>query len=375
LYFAPERLRMNLVQKRLAYIDGLRGVAIVMVFMIHCGSPALYSLGYYGKLFVYHGRYGVAVFFVVSAYTLSRSMERAFDGEAVSWTAYFTRRFFRIAPLYWVILAFVIWNNGAPYEKVLPSALAHFSFANIFLPQYGNDLIQVEWSIVVEFGFYLLLPVFIFACRRRWGIVALAALFVACYRWQDGILQWLGEPYWSNRNFTLLFHLQPFLIGIFTFLAVKEKLVDFRVKLPLAAVCFYGLYLTLRYGEGAWSEAFISACTAWAIISCESDGVARQPLSWRPLTLVGTISYSIYLIHFIVIKRLALPFQLGPNQIVLVQLVTTIGISSVTFLAIEQPGRRVGAWLVARGRSNIVAARPKAATVGLAPGPGSKQPT
>jgi peptidoglycan/LPS O-acetylase OafA/YrhL len=360
----------GLVQKRLAYIDGLRGVAVLMVFMIHCGSPGLRSLGDFGNLFVSHGRYGVAVFFVVSAYTLCLSMAPAFDGEAVSWTAYFVRRFFRIAPLYYVALAFLLWNYGTPRDG-LSSVLAHFSFANMVLPQYGNDIINVEWSIAVEFAFYLLLPVFIFVCRRRWGLLALAALLIVSYRWQVSFLQWLGDPYWSNRNFTLLFHLQPFLIGIFTFLAVKAKLVDFRVKLPLAALCCFGLFLTFRRGEGSWSEAFISACTAWAIISCESNGAARQPLSWAPLTLIGTISYSIYLIHFIIINHLAFPFDLGPNQIALVQLVLAIGISGVTYLAVEKPGRHFGAWLIARGRSGVVAARPTPTAVNLGPRSGS----
>jgi peptidoglycan/LPS O-acetylase OafA/YrhL len=358
---------------RLTYIDGLRGVAVLMVFMIHCGSPALRSLGDYGNLFVNHGRYGVAVFFVVSAYTLCLSMAPAFDGETVSWTSYFIRRFFRIAPLYWVILAFILGVGASEtaHDGILISAVAHFSFANIFLPQYGNDIIGVEWSIAVECAFYLLLPVFIFVCRFRLGVLALAALFIACYRWQVSFLQWLGDPYWTNRNWTLLFHLQPFLVGIFTFLAVRAKLLDFRVKLPVAALCFFGLYLTVRMGEGPWSEAFISACTAGAIISCESNGMARRPLSWAPLALIGTISYSIYLTHFIIIDHLALPFRLGPNQIALAQLVLAIAVSSLTYLAIEQPGRHIGAWLIGRDRSRVVAARPTPAAANLGPRSGS----
>src|SRR5262249_14464866 len=122
------------MQKRLAYVDGLRGVAVLMVFMIHCGSPALRSLGEYGNLLVSHGRYGVAVFFVVSAYTLCLSMAPALDGEGISWNAYLIRRFFRIAPLYWVTLAFVLYNFAGSRNGGLPSALAHFSFANVFLP-------------------------------------------------------------------------------------------------------------------------------------------------------------------------------------------------------------------------------------------------
>jgi peptidoglycan/LPS O-acetylase OafA/YrhL len=289
-------------------------------------------------------------FFVVSAYTLCLSMAPAFDGEGVSWTAYFVRRFFRIAPLYWVTLAFVLYNFAGSRTGGLASALAHFSFANIFLPQYGNDILNVEWSIAVEFAFYLLLPIFIFACRHRLGVLALMILFVVSYREQVKFLYWLGEPYWSNRPYTILYHLQPFLIGIFTFMAVRAKLVGTRTMLLIAAVCLCGLYMTLRYGEGGWSEAFISCCTAGAIISCESDGHARRPLSFIPLTLIGTISYSIYLTHFVILNYLAFPPQLGPNQVALAQFVLSIGISIITYFAVEQPGRRLGAKLIAWGR-------------------------
>src|SRR6202035_4416949 len=133
------------VRERLSYIDGLRGLAALMVFMIHCGSPAIRSLGGYGNLLVDHGRYGVSVFFVVSAYTLCLSVAPAFDGKAILWSAYFIRRFFRIAPLYWCVLAFVLvfGLSETQHDSIVPSALAHFSFANMVLPQYGNDIIGV----------------------------------------------------------------------------------------------------------------------------------------------------------------------------------------------------------------------------------------
>ena len=118
-----------MVRERLSYIDGLRGLAALMVFMIYCGSPAICALGPYGNLLVDHGRYGVSVFFVVSAYTLCLTLAPAFDGEEVSWSAYFIRRFFRIAPLYWLMLAFVLFFglSELPHDSLVPSVLAHFS--------------------------------------------------------------------------------------------------------------------------------------------------------------------------------------------------------------------------------------------------------
>src|SRR5580692_1670930 len=106
-------------RERLAYIDGLRAIAAMMVFLVHSKPPAVFSLGAIGESAVYHGLYGVTVFYVVSAYTLCLSLEPAFEGHRVSWSAYFLRRFFRIAPLYYAVVLYVVWNRlavGAPID-------------------------------------------------------------------------------------------------------------------------------------------------------------------------------------------------------------------------------------------------------------------
>jgi len=112
-------------------------------------------------------------------------------------------------------------------------------------------------------------------------------------------------------------------------------------KLPLLLVCAYFMLLTAKYGEGNWSETLISAITALAIANCTSSGITRVVFSSWPLVMIGKISYSVYLTHFIVIKYF--PFSLGPNQAALAQLFLTVAISCVLYFAIEQPGRRIGA--------------------------------
>jgi peptidoglycan/LPS O-acetylase OafA/YrhL len=354
------------VRERLSYIDGLRGLAALMVFMIHCGSPAIRSLGKYGNLLVDHGRYGVSVFFVVSAYALCLSVAPAFDGEATSWTAYFIRRFFRIAPLYWLVLAFVLvfGLSVTQHDSIVPSVLAHFSFANMFLPQYGNDLIGVEWSIAVEFAFYILLPFLVLMCRQPVGVLAIVGLIITSLLYKLRMLEWLGEPFWSNRNFSLLSHIEPFTIGILTFLAAKQGLISAGTKLPLFLMCACLLFVTAKLGEGTWSETMVSLITALAIANCTSSGMTRSALSFWPVVMIGKISYSIYLTHFIILDYFHFPIPLGPNQVVLAQLFVTLAISFVLYFAVEQPARRVGSRLAAaveRTRQQRLSTEPIAA--------------
>src|SRR5262249_23668668 len=99
--------------KRLAYLDGLRAIAALMVFLIHSGAPTLRAAGPIGNSIVDHGKYGVTVFFVVSAFSLCVSLQPAFAGARVSWAAYFVRRFFRIAPLYYVVMAYVLLSGSS----------------------------------------------------------------------------------------------------------------------------------------------------------------------------------------------------------------------------------------------------------------------
>ena len=356
------------MRERLSYIDGLRGLAALMVFMIHSGSPAIRALGKYGNLVVDHGRYGVSVFFVVSAYTLCLSIAPAFDGEAPSWAAYFIRRLFRIAPLYWLVLTLVLalGLRESQHDSIVPSALAHFSFANMVLPQYGNDLIGVEWSIAVEFAFYILLPVLVLACRRPAGPWAIAALVVASLAFKWRFIEWLGEPFWSNRNFSLLSHIEPFAIGILTFVAARRGHVGPRAKLFLSFVCAGLLFLTATRGEGTWSESMISLITALAIADCTSGGITRTALSSWPIVTIGKISYSVYLTHFILLKHLHFPIELGPNQSALAVLAVTLAISCFSYFAVEQAGRRIGARLAAAvertGRQRLRAEPAAAAT-------------
>src|SRR5690242_7353076 len=86
-------------------LDGLRGVAALMVFLIHANGMGLRELGQIGNSIADHGKYGVTVFFVVSAYSLCLSVSPAFDGRPVSWPGYFARRAFRIIPMYFFALA------------------------------------------------------------------------------------------------------------------------------------------------------------------------------------------------------------------------------------------------------------------------------
>jgi len=140
------------------YIDSMRGVAILMVLAVH--STMFFKLFNLSELpfniekILYSGKYGVALFFIVSAYTLFRSLDLRKEN---SFVKYFIRRFFRIAPMYYLVLIvlFIVDNDQGISTLNLTT---HILFINGFFVNYFNSIMGVEWTIFVEVAFYLLLP-------------------------------------------------------------------------------------------------------------------------------------------------------------------------------------------------------------------------
>src|SRR5579872_2655088 len=93
--------------KHFDYIDALRGYAILMVIAVHT-SQAFPDLPIeLFKVFA-QGARGVQLFFVTSALTLSMSWVARNEGAS----EFYTRRIFRIAPMFWVAIIFFVWLNG-----------------------------------------------------------------------------------------------------------------------------------------------------------------------------------------------------------------------------------------------------------------------
>ena len=93
--------------RRFSYIDALRGYAILMVIEVHT-SQLFSDLPGPLATILNQGARGVQLFFVTSAFTLSMSWVARNETTA----DFFTRRLFRIAPMFWIAIIFYLWLNG-----------------------------------------------------------------------------------------------------------------------------------------------------------------------------------------------------------------------------------------------------------------------
>ncbi len=160
---------------KLNYIDSIRGVAILMVILVHAAQsvPGLSPLT---SLLADYGQMGVQLFFVASAYTLCLSATKR-RGESRGWLKYAIRRYFRIAPLYY--LGILIYFGRALIEAangiVGRTLLEDYSLANVaanvllvhgFYPPANNTVVPGGWSIGTEVAFYAIFPTIFYLASR-----------------------------------------------------------------------------------------------------------------------------------------------------------------------------------------------------------------
>jgi len=156
-------------------LDGLRAIAIVMVMAIHLTntiSPvpeAAGSLPPAVSFVISHGWVGVDLFFVLSGFLITRiliSERESTQGFGRYLTRFYTKRAFRILPLYAVVLA------GCAF--VVPGAASYWRLSAAFLSNYANSLgietphfASVFWSLCIEEHYYLLFPLMVWILPAR----------------------------------------------------------------------------------------------------------------------------------------------------------------------------------------------------------------
>jgi peptidoglycan/LPS O-acetylase OafA/YrhL len=231
------------------FLDGIRSLAVVMVFIRHvwghAGSPTVVVPLLHIDLtpLINQGSTGVDLFFVLSGYLLARSFLRAdFLGRPVPDTReYMLKRILRIGPPYWVTLFTVVFL--ATPSLIAPQAVysvngaicfvAHIFFGQtIFLPAFGSWMVETPfWTLTIEMIFYLTLPWLVFAfLKRRWLVtlpialcISVGWLYLARHRlgflvvflqehslWQG----WADEMVRFFLSHTFLAHLFHFAVGM-----------------------------------------------------------------------------------------------------------------------------------------------------------------
>ena len=297
-------------------LDLLRGVAILLVVLVHCqeeSTGVVPALSWFAKTY---GGLGVQLFFIVSGYTMMLTYGDRLDLAAAR--SFYLRRFFRIAPLFWIAIVFYLLltrghgiTNFAPGGVGVDDVLRTFLFLQWTSATAYNSVVPGGWSIAVEMQFYLLFPLLICLFRRRGG----ATLCYALIALVSVVGQSVVEPYLIPKVAVSLPAGQAYLAeGVFTsWLPHQVICFGFGILLydyiELKNRPVFGLLLLLAaalVSPPLGLEVTILAALAFAVL------ISNVSLSW--MTVLGRHSYAIYLIHFAVVSFIAglLPMGLVP---------------------------------------------------------------
>tara|TARA_R110001583_G_scaffold7158_5_gene35649 strand:+ start:19954 stop:20658 length:705 start_codon:yes stop_codon:yes gene_type:complete len=154
---------MNNTIQKYEYIDALRGIAILGVVLHHIGLWITPSFSFISDL-TEEGNKGVQLFYVASALTLFLSMDSRKVQEKHFLFNFFIRRFFRIAPMFYLAIIIYISFYGMAERLFTPNGIEWWYipltalFIHGWYPESINSIVPGGWSIAVEMTFYLMVP-------------------------------------------------------------------------------------------------------------------------------------------------------------------------------------------------------------------------
>jgi peptidoglycan/LPS O-acetylase OafA/YrhL len=386
---------------RLAWLDGLRAVAVLLVVYAHLTRFTFAGLRAVTGEWLHAGTAGVMLFFLVSGYIVPASLERHGDLRR-----FWLSRVRRLFPLYLAVIAVLV--IARPPEEPLVSAVGHATMLPFLT---GVPLVTaVFWTLSFEMVFYLLITT-LFAVRRERSVLPPVLLAVAGAATAPLVPLRLGTVPWavalvlvaglaavvSRRRWAEIaggLLLGGLALGLLLF---NMDPAHTRDGLLILAVMFTGTVIhRADHGQTSWQRAAaVIAVVASALLAVWLGELAalhaltpryvtrsvltllvfggsfaagmvlrrRRVPFW--LARIGVLSYSVYLVHYAVIE-LARPLLRSDVPDPLLAggyLAVVLGVSWLTHRYIEVPGQRLGS---ARG---VVHRVPSPATP---PRPGSR---
>ncbi|MDA0587486.1 MAG: acyltransferase [Planctomycetota bacterium] len=347
----------------IAALDGVRGVAILMVFGWHSGL-LLNGSGWGERVWLGMcsiGWAGVDLFFVLSGFLISTILIQTRE-DPHYFRNFFTRRVLRIFPLYFgsLLVLSQILENQAGWTWYCFFAQ---NWIGVFVATQPPKILGPYWSLAVEEQFYLVWPFVI--CLLRPRHIPLFCVLVAFIAFAARVVAtWEGVNVWLIHGVTI-FRLDALALGsLVASLRIERQVERLRWAPALMAASLGGLILIgiVENGyhiEGTWGTT--AGFTLMAILSATIIAmiVEKHPLmrmacnflEWRPLRHFGNRSYAIYVIHLPVLiatksiyqRRFADYDDSGTLDILclLMSFVVCLVLSEISWHVVEKPFLRL----------------------------------
>ena len=339
-------------------LDGLRAVSFMIVFLAHAGATGI------------PGGFGVTVFFFLSGFLITTLLRLEVQASArVDFSHFYLRRVFRILPPFYVVLALaygIVFVRGLWHEIDSASALSQvLHYSNYWIATHGWGGIApgtgVYWSLAVEEHFYLVFPALyallvrsgmsahsqrnvlwaLCACGLLWRFVLVLVMHSGTDRTYlttdgrfDSMLFGCALAVYGNPALDLARQDRPSVrdaillaLGLLAAFVIRNDVFRETLRYSIQGLCLHPVFVAaIRYPN-------------W---------LPFRFLNLRPVRYLGLLSYSMYLLHQVVIMAIAAIGPMGQWPLALASLLVTFALASLMYRLVEKPFARVRKKLAAR---------------------------
>lgn len=293
----------------------MRAFSIWLVLLQHGG------INIHGLAPLKIGGIGVEIFFVISGFLIGGILFREIDKGKSGWKTlrtFWTRRWFRILPLYYAVLLF-------KYAFVDSSIGANIWYYVFFLQNnfYGINYLMVSWSLVIEEWFYLFAPIFLLIItsylRSDKHVFIAMLVFIAFVSVARLVYVLQGDVPYESVNGNFPFRFDSMFLGI-VLAYIKHKRWMLYERLASSNVFLTGVALLTGYLYYYWTLAYpddlingslfprtmgflilpfsISLTVPFLSETAFSAGRNRLSRMWYNfITTTSILTYGIYLLH------------------------------------------------------------------------------
>ncbi|WP_159457501.1 acyltransferase family protein [Kosakonia pseudosacchari] len=355
----------NPAYKHIPSLDGIRGLAIVLVLIVHYfyAGPSIHKNPIPADLFIF-GWTGVELFFVLSGFLITSILIRI-KNEKRSFATFYINRASRILPVYLAFLFAVLLASIVGKPEILSSQLnnvrenfyIYFLYISNFSYLAGLDLSKADaimgpaWSLAIEQQFYLIWPFIICALSIKNTKIMLVTSYLILV-----VSRFILSDYFHYNVIyhTTFLHFDGLAVGSLAALfyknIIKHKKSTFLIFIAISSL----LILTFIYAGSVhyknkiiYTVGYPVICLfyCYLILTVITTKKASSFFESRVMVALGKYSYCIYLIHWpsLIITRIAIP-EVGLTLWVLSFLCFTLIMvvaAKISFVFLERPASKL----------------------------------